>query len=177
MDSLIYEIVKDNIINIKELNYNDIPKKSLDRIIKVEVIIQELYKSNDMLIESIKNNKLSITFFAEDKKLGITRRSIYADEYLLRYINKRIEEQKDYFNLERLKYIIEKNELLQEEYNKVMDNIIDTFDMKINIEAYKDNINQLLEQDNKLRDIIKIQQKTINNLNNELKSYKIIKLK
>lgn len=177
MDYLINEIIKDNISDIKELNYDYIPKKSLDRIVKVEKIIQELKKNNNMLLESIKNNKLSVSYFAEDKKLGITRRSIYADEYLIKYINKKVEEQEDYFNFGRLKYANEKNELLQEEYNKVMDNIIDNFDIKMNIENLKTNINELLEENNKLRDMVKVQQKTINHLNNELKSYKIIKLK
>ena len=177
MDCLINEVIKDNINDIEELNYDDIPEKSLDRIVKVEEIIQELEKNNDILLESIKNNKLSISFFAEDKRIGITRRSIYADESLLKYINKRVQEQKDYFNLERLKYVTEKNELLQEEYNKAMDNIIDTFDIKMNTENFKENINELLEENNKLREMVKTQQKTINNLNNEMKSYKIIKLK
>lgn len=58
-----------------------------------------------------------------------------------------------------------------------MDNIIDIFDLRMQSESYQKTIEELLEENKKLRNVIKENQVTINNLNNELKSYKIIKLR
>lgn len=168
--------VKKNIEKIygKEV---ELPSKSLDRIIKAEKIIKFTEEENEVLINKIKENELNISFFAHDKKIGITRKSIYLDEYLLNYLNFRIKEKKDYFNLNRIKYLDDKYADLESNYNKLLDNIIDNFDIKVQVEDYKKTINDLLEENKALKNIVKDKQRDIVRLNNELKSYKIIKLK
>lgn len=155
----------------------EIPQKSLNRILKAEEIISDTEMENKELVQSIKKNELNISFFANNKKLGITRKSIYLDRYLLEFLNHRIKSKKDYLNIKRVEELEKKIEDLNEEYYKVIDNIIDIFDLKIQSESYQKTIEELLEENKKLRNVIKEKQVTINNLNNELKSYKIIKLR
>ena len=71
----------------------------------------------------------------------------------------------------------DKYDELELNYNKLLDNIIDNFDIKMQVEDYKKTINDLLEENKALKDIVKDKQRDVMRLNNELKSYKIIKLK
>ncbi|MGL5574666.1 MAG: hypothetical protein ACRDCW_03820 [Sarcina sp.] len=80
-------------------------------------------------------------------------------------------------NLKKIDYLNEKYAMLEEDYNKILDNMIDRFDIKMQVETYKDTIEALVEENKKLDELVKEKQETINNLNNDLKSYKIIKLK
>jgi len=165
--------------NIKKIYGKEIEltSKSLERIVKAEEIIKITEEENELLIKKIKENELSISFFANDKKIGITRKSIYLDKHLLNYLNFRIKEKKDYFNLNRIRYLDDKYDELELNYNKLLDNIIDNFDIKMQVEDYKKTINDLLEENKALKDIVKDKQRDVMRLNNELKSYKIIKLK
>ncbi|MGL5822398.1 MAG: hypothetical protein ACRCYE_12405 [Sarcina sp.] len=155
----------------------EIPEKSLKRIILVEKIINEVEVENNTLLNKIKGNELTISFFARDKKLGITRKSIYSDKYLLEYLNFKISEKQDYMNLKKIDYLNEKYAMLEEDYNKILDNMINRFDIKMQVETYKDTIEALVEENKQLDELVKEKQETINNLNNDLKSYKIIELK
>ncbi|ENZ03428.1 hypothetical protein HMPREF1092_00615 [Clostridium thermobutyricum] len=155
----------------------EIPQKSLDRILKAEEIINNVELENQKLVQNIEKNEINISFFANDKKLGITRKSIYLDKYLLKFLNYRIKNKKDYLNVNKIEKLEKNIEDLNEEYYKVIDNIIDVFDLRMQSETYQKTIEELLEENKKLRNVVKEKQITINNLNNELKSYKIIKLR
>lgn len=169
-----------NIKNKIEEYYKDIeeiPQKSLERMVLAEKVIEKVEKENEQWIAEVRNNELTISFFGADKKIGITRKSIYLDKYLLEYLLFRIKQQKDYFNVEKIKYLNEKYKELEKDYNKILNNMIDRFDIKIQINQCKNEIKDLIEEKKGLLKLLKEKEDIINNLNNELKSYKIRKLK
>lgn len=172
----IESIVKKKVEELGDFKYDKIPIKSLERIFKAEEIIQITEIENLNCIETIKNNKLDISFFSENKKIGVSRRSIYNDEFLLKYINFRIQNEKDYFNENKILELEEKNKLLENRYLKLIDNIIDFENLKIECKNYEKKIMQLLQENQNLKNIILEKNILISNLNSDLKSFKIVKI-
>lgn len=163
---------------LKEIfGQEEVPEKSLNRILKAEKIINDIEVENQELLQKIKDNEINISFFANNKKLGITRKSIYLDKYLLEFLNYKIKNKKDYLNINKVEKLERQLEEFNEEYYKIVDNIIDVFDIRMQSETYQKTVEELLEENKKLKNVIKEKQRVINNLNNELKSYKIIKLR
>lgn len=164
---------------IKELGYSnkeDISTKTMDRIRKSEEIIQKLILENKESIDNIKSNKLSISYFAEDNKIGIVRRSIYADKELLKYLEHRINNQEDYFNEKRIRELEEKNNILEEKYKRVLMNIVDIEELKIKCQWYEDEIIRLQEVKNNLLEMYMEKNNVNENLKSTSKSNKILRL-
>lgn len=176
MDESIDEIVRCKIKNIECISNRDIPNKSLNRILIAEEIIQEVDESIKSYISNIRDNKLSISFFSNNKKMDISRRSIYSDEYLLAYLNESIKNQKDYFNEKKITELEEKIKFLEERNEKIIDNIIDVFNHKKRCNDYELMIEELSEENRNLRFMIEEQRKKINDLNLNDKSARIIEL-
>lgn len=170
------EIVKNKIANIESIKYDDIPSKSLRRIVIAEEIIQDIEENIKKNIKVIKENKLSISFFSDNEKMAISRRSIYSDKYLLSYLNESIKNQNDYFNEKKLVELEEKIKFLEERNEKIIDNIIDIFNLKKRCSDYELMIEELSEENKNLRLMIEEQRKKLNDLNLNDKSARIIEL-
>ena len=54
------EIIKNKVANIESIKYDDIPSKSLRRIVIAEEIIQDIEENIKKNIKVIKENKLSM---------------------------------------------------------------------------------------------------------------------
>lgn len=139
------EIIKNKVANIESIKYDDIPSKSLRRIVIAEEIIQDIEENIKKNIKVIKENKLSISFFSDNEKMAISRRSIYSDKYLLFYLNESIKNQNDYFNEKKLIELEEKIKFLEERNGKIIDNIIDIFNLKKRCSDYELMIEELSE--------------------------------
>lgn len=170
------EIIKNKVANIESIKYDDIPSKSLRRIVIAEEIIQDIEENIKKNIKVIKENKLSISFFSDNEKMAISRRSIYSDKYLLSYLNESIKNQNDYLNEKKLMELEEKIKFLEERNGKIIDNIIDIFNLKKRCSDYELMIGELSEENKNLRLMIEEQRKKLNDLNLNDKSARIIEL-
>lgn len=170
------EIIKNKVANIESIKYDDIPSKSLRRIVIAEEIIQDIEENIKKNIKVIKENKLSISFFSDNEKMAISRRSIYSDKYLLSYLNESIKNQNDYLNEKKLMELEEKIKFLEERNGKIIDNIIDIFNFKKRCSDYELMIGELSEENKNLRLMIEEQRKRLNDLNLNDKSARIIEL-
>ena len=104
--------------------------------------------------------------------MAISRRSIYSDKYLLSYLNESIKNQNDYFNEKKLVELEEKIKFLEERNEKIIDNIIDIFNLKKRCSDYELMIEELSEENKNLRLMIEEQRKKLNDLNLNDKSVK-----
>lgn len=162
------------ILNIIEgkLESNNLPKfetlseKQKERINKLELFINENKKKCTSLIGEMKCLRLTKVNIANSNKVGLSRKTLYNDKILLRYIEISISEQDDYFNENKLTKLQKDFNNLKNQYDKLLENIIDNNSVKYKIKKCEEELMQLnIENENLKKINIELQSRNTSIIN------------
>lgn len=134
---------------------SELSPKTLDRLIKLESYIEEVEQINKKQVADIKGRKLTKSFIANTSELGISRKTLYNDKVLLKYVDLKILEQKKYFNEKSYIKLKEAYEDLEKQYEKVTDHLLENSILKAEIFQCKRQIDDLIIDKNRLHSLLK----------------------
>lgn len=154
MEERILEIIEKKLNKYFNKSYEELEEKQKDRIYNIEFFIQENNKKCCELLEKIKELKLTKVSIANSEEIGISRKTLYNDKVIQKYIEESIKEQNDYINNNKLNDLQNKYNELKEQYNKIINNIIEVNVLKIKIEECEQKISSLTQNNEELRKII-----------------------
>ncbi len=153
MDEIV-EQVKNKLYKHDLPSYDELDVKTQQRLCMLEesinILIINLKKSIDEAKESMPN----ITSIIKNDKVNISRKTIYNQEILRKYIELSIDDLPDYFNERRIKKLELELNNLKDMYDKVIDNIIDDYNKDEEIKELKENIMGLVEENKRLNQYI-----------------------
>lgn len=129
---------------------NEIPEKTLRRLINFEEYSSNVEKLNADSIEEIRKRKMSKVSISNSPELNISRKTLYNDKILLKYVELKLEKQIDYFNEIKLKKLQDQYHDLKLRYDKITDHILDTSILQAEILQYKERIEELTQEKNRL---------------------------
>jgi len=129
---------------------NEIPEKTLQRLINFEEYANNVEKLNTDSIEEVKKRKMTKVSISKSPELNISRKTLYNDKILLKYVEAKIEKQADHFNEERIKKLQDQYHDLKLQYDKTTDHLLDTSILQAEILQYKERIEELIQDKNRL---------------------------
>lgn len=129
---------------------SEIPEKTLQRIIDFERYAKNIASQNDMAIEGLKQRKMTKLSVSQSGKIIFSRKTLYNDKILLKYVESRIEKQSDYFNEQRIKRLQEHNQVLKSQYDKITNRLLDTSILQAELLQHKEKIEELIQDKNRL---------------------------
>ena len=162
MDKIVKEI-KNKLDKYELASYDELEIKTQQRLLMIEQAISTLTINLKKSINSAKESMPNITNIIKSDQVNISRKTIYNQQILKKYIELSINDLPDYFNEKKVKSLENRLDDLNKLYYKVIDNIIDDYNKDKQIEELKKNINMLTEENNRLRQYIYEQQKIKNN--------------
>ena len=129
---------------------NEIPEKTLQRLINFEEYANNLEKLNTDSIEEVKKRKMTKVSISNSPELSISRKTLYNDKILLKYVEAKIEKQTDHFNDGRIKKLQDQYHDLKLQYDKITDHLLETSILQAEILQYKKRIEELIQDKNRL---------------------------
>lgn len=162
MDKIVKEI-KNKLDKYELASYDELEIKTQQRLLMIEQAISTLIINLKKSINSAKESMPNITNIIKSDQVNISRKTIYNQQILKKYIELSINDLPDYFNEKKVKSLENRLDDLNKLYYKVIDNIIDDYNKDKQIEELKKNINMLTEENNRLSQYIYEQQKIKNN--------------
>ncbi|KZL89420.1 hypothetical protein [Clostridium magnum] len=165
MDAIEMNSLRKN-IDLKLKNYglslfDELDNKSQERLIQIEEFIIKNREEVENYILQAKKLKLSISSVADSQDTKFTRKTVYNDAILKKFLEKSIEDEPDYFNEMKLKKLTEKLGALKEQYDKVINNILDVKILDLTIKEYKKEINRLCDINQGLNSVLSEKERTI----------------
>ncbi|HFK1480965.1 TPA: hypothetical protein ACGXK0_006204 [Bacillus cereus] len=160
----INSIVKEKLEEFGLIPYERLDEKARRRLVEVEMFIQTNTNKMLQLKEEMKKLKLNKSFLINSKSISFSRKTLYNDSTINTYVEKSIENENDFFHEKKILKMAKTYQELKEHYDNVISHIIDTQILKLQVEEYKKDIHDLLQEKIKLHDVIADQQKIINNL-------------
>lgn len=133
---------------------SEISKKTLQRLINFEEYADSIEKLNSVSIEEIKKRKMTKVSVSNAPGLNISRKTLYNDKILLKYVEARIEKQPDYLNEVKLKKLKNKYDELEEQYDKITDHLLDTSILQAEIIELKEKNEELIQDKNRLHMVL-----------------------
>ena len=153
MDEIVKQI-KNKLDKYELTSYDELDIKTQKRLLMIEESIDSLIVNFKKSIDSAKESIPNITNIIKCDKVSISRKTIYNQEILRKYIELSINDFPDYFNEKRVKKLENELNNLQDMYYNVIDNIIDNYDKDEEIRELKENIKNLVEENNRLTKFI-----------------------
>ncbi|WP_281975000.1 hypothetical protein [Halobacillus litoralis] len=129
---------------------SEIPEKTLHRLIDFEEYACNVEKLNADNIEGIKKRKMTKVSISNALELNISRKTLYNDKILLKYVEAKIEKQGDYFNELKIKKLKDQYHDLKSQYDKITDHLLDNSILQAEILQYKERVEELILDKNRL---------------------------
>ncbi|MEW9502156.1 hypothetical protein [Jeotgalibacillus marinus] len=136
---------------------SEIPEKTLQRLINFEEFSYNVEKLNADSIERIKKRKMTKVSISNAPELNISRKTLYNDKILLKYVEAKIEKQDDHFNELKIKKLKDQYHELKLQYDKITDHLLDNSILQAEILQYKERIDELILDKNRLHMILQKQ--------------------
>lgn len=155
MEQIMENIIKEKLEKYSIADFEKLNDKEKERLYKIESFIQTNNKEYDELIERIKHLKLTKVSISNSKEIGLSRKTLYNDKVIQKYIEESINEQNIYMNNNYKNNDLQnKYNELKEQYIKVIKNIIEINVLNERISEYEEMISSLSKQNEELRKII-----------------------
>jgi hypothetical protein len=162
--------VSENLNKYNLIPFEQLSDKSKERLINVEKFIQYNKIKSKQLLNSIRNFAISKAAISNHADVGISRKTIYNDNILNEYIDKAIDSEEDYLNIKRVKKLEEQVKGFRDQYNKLLENIIDNNILKVTLNDINNQMKLLSETNYTLLVIIDEKDELINGLRSKIKS-------
>lgn len=172
-DNILKDIVNAKLYSFNMESLDKLENKTVKRILETEFFIQYSNKRISDSIDEIKSNLISITNLAKSDIITCSRKTLYNDKVLNKYIEKSAEIETDYFNSKELKKVQNNYNDLSNLYDKLLVNIIDIYELKSQIKELNKEILNLHEEKNNLYECLVEKDKEIYELKMKLKSNNI----
>ncbi|MCI6693370.1 MAG: hypothetical protein MR510_12965 [Clostridium sp.] len=163
MDGIV-EQVKNKLNKYDLPLYDELDIKTQQRLCMLEESINILIINLKKSIDDAKLSMPNITNIIKYDKVDISRKTIYNQDILKKYIELTINDLPDYFNEKKMRKLEDELNNLKDMYYKVIDNIIDSYNKDEEIRILKETIDNLKKENDRLTKYIydskKVQEKS-----------------
>lgn len=156
--------VKEKLVSYDLPYWEDLDMKTQCRLLEVEDFIKKNQERATLLKEELKGLKISKVAISNSENVSFTRKTIYNDPILNKYIEQEIEGCEDYFNERKIDQLNNYIKEFKQQYEIVIKNIIDTNLMEMKIAEYKKELQYQVERNKQLQILIAEKEKNIKSL-------------
>lgn len=158
------EKIKDNLNKFGLTAFEELDDKTLKRLNEIESCICDMEINSKELEKRLKDIQPNITRIISSDNVSISKKTAYNNPIIIKYIEMSIESFPDFFN-ERKVSKLEQNYIeLYDRYNKVINNIIDDYNIEHENELLSEKINELNNKINNLKQILNEKNQEITNV-------------
>lgn len=176
-DKELKEVINEKLSSFNMDTLDKLNNKTVKRLLETEFFIQYSHKRIHHNMEEIKNSIVSKSNLDKSSIITCARKTFYNDDVLKKYIEKSIENEKDYFNSKVLKKTQEDYNKLQTLYDNLYLKVIDKQNLKAKIKELEQEVENLYEEKDNLIQCIAEKDNEINALRRKLKSGNIVQFK
>ncbi|MDG0029963.1 hypothetical protein MMB68_10385 [Priestia sp. Y58] len=146
MDSQITEVVAKKLEEFGLPDLNNIPQKSINRLVSVETYLQRARSEQNSLIKELKEKKITKVSIVSAQEVNISRKTLYNDQILKEYIDKSIQNESEIFNEDEISKLKLQVKELTEEYEKLLNNVIDHHLLRMENRGLQQELNDKYEE-------------------------------
>lgn len=176
-DEVLKKVIDEKLSSFNMDTLDKLDNKSIKRLLETEFFIQYSHKRISNSMEEIKDNLVSKSNLDKSSIITCSRKTFYNDKILKEYIEKSIEVEEDYFNVKVLKNTQENYNKLQALYDKLYIKVIDKQNLKAKIKELEQEIEDLYEEKDNLKECILEKDNEINELRKKLRRDNIVQFK
>ena len=147
MDNSIENIIEQNMQLYGLGSYEELDKKTKDRLLQVQTVITNTEKKANLLIKELKECQLSKSSIISSDEISFSRKTLYNDDILNAYIDKALENSADYFGENKYKSLQNKYEELKELYQQVISNAVNAMLLANQVHELQQ---ELMEKENRI---------------------------
>ena len=135
-------------------DYDELNDKEKERLYKIQEFIHKNTVRYEQLQDELKNLRLTKVQIANAKEIGLSRKTLYNDKVVQKFIEVSIQGQNYNIKNEKLYDLQNKYNELKEQYTKIISNLIETNLLYEKIDRYEETISALTKQNENLKSII-----------------------
>ena len=152
---LIYgDEIKEKLKKYSIADYDELNDKEKERLYKIQEFIHKNTVRYEQLQDELKNLRLTKVQIANAKEIGLSRKTLYNDKVVQKFIEVSIQGQNYNIKNEKLYDLQNKYNELKEQYTKIISNLIETNLLYEKIDRYEETISALTKQNENLKSII-----------------------
>ena len=150
----IVDEIKEKLKKYSIADYDELNNKEKERLYKIQEFIHKNTVKYEQLQDEIKNLRLTKVQIANAKEIGLSRKTLYNDKVVQKFIEVSIQGQNYNIKNEKLYDLQNKYNELKEQYTKIISNLIETNLLYEKIDRYEETISALTKQNENLKSII-----------------------
>lgn len=150
----IVDEIKEKLKKYSIADYDELNDKEKERLYKIQEFIHKNKVRYEQLQNEIKNLRLTKVQIANAKEIGLSRKTLYNDKVVQKFIEVSIQGQNYNIKNDKLYDLQNKYNELKEQYTKIISNLIETNLLYEKIDRYEETISALTEQNENLKSII-----------------------
>ena len=150
----IVDEIKEKLKKYSIADYDELNDKEKERLYKIQEFIHKNTVRYEQLQDELKNLRLTKVQIANAKEIGLSRKTLYNDKVVQKFIEVSIQGQNYNIKNEKLYDLQNKYNELKEQYTKTISNLIETNLLYEKIDRYEETISALTKQNENLKSII-----------------------
>lgn len=150
----IVDEIKEKLKKYSIADYDELNDKEKERLYKIQEFIHKNTVRYEKLQDEVKHLKLTKVQIANSKEIGLSRKTLYNDKVVQKFIEVSIQGQDYNIKNEKLYDLQNKYNELKEQYTKIISNLIETNLLYEKIDRYEKIIASLTKQNENLKSII-----------------------
>ncbi len=150
----IVDEIKEKLKKYSIADYDELNDKEKERLYKIQEFIHKNTVRYEQLQDELKNLRLTKVQIANAKEIGLSRKTLYNDKVVQKFIEVSIQGQNYNIKNEKLYDLQNKYNELKEQYTKIISNLIETNLLYEKIDRYEETISALTKQNENLKSII-----------------------
>nr|WP_302660515.1 hypothetical protein [uncultured Clostridium sp.] len=150
----IVDEIKEKLKKYSIADYDELNNKEKERLYKIQEFIHKNTVRYEQLQDELKNLRLTKVQIANAKEIGLSRKTLYNDKVVQKFIEVSIQGQNYNIKNEKLYDLQNKYNELKEQYTKIISNLIETNLLYEKIDRYEETISALTKQNENLKSII-----------------------
>lgn len=150
----IVDEIKEKLKKYSIADYDELNNKEKERLYKIQEFIHKNTVRYEQLQDELKNLRLTKVQIANAKEIGLSRKTLYNDKVVQKFIEVSIQGQNYNIKNEKLYDLQNKYNELKEQYTKIISNLIETNLLYEKIYRYEETISALTKQNENLKSII-----------------------
>ena len=150
----IVDEIKEKLKKYSIADYDELNDKEKERLYKIQEFIHKNTVRYEQLQDELKNLRLTKVQIANAKEIGLSRKTLYNDKLVQKFIEVSIQGQNYNIKNEKLYDLQNKYNELKEQYTKIISNLIETNLLYEKIDRYEETISALTKQNENLKSII-----------------------
>lgn len=150
----IVDEIKEKLKKYSIADYDELNDKEKERLYKIQEFIHKNTVRYEKLQDEVKHLKLTKVQIANAKEIGLSRKTLYNDKVVQKFIEVSIQGQDYNIKNEKLYDLQNKYNELKEQYTKIISNLIETNLLYEKIDRYEETIAALTRQNENLKSII-----------------------